>query len=246
VRTKSVLFIIITMMATMSISSFVSGKILFKDNFEDDRIGQRPKNWAVGFEGKDDAEVIQDPERGGNKVFSSPTERHDVAGAIYITGKGENWTDYYVQWEMLFPKEFFMGIVFRFSEGESFYLLDRRSNTKQLDFWKRQGGWKNFGTSKDAQGLAIEQWWSFQLKVSGKDFEVKMKDTEKEKRDFKQLKPVLEATQDEFKKGDFGNYGWVLLDNVVIATELDDFINPWAVSPDNNYVTTWSRIKTID
>ena len=95
-RTKSVLFIIITMMATMSISSFVSGKILFKDNFEDDRIGQRPKNWAVGFEGKDDAEVIQDPERGGNKVFSSPTERHDVAGAIYITGKGENWTDYYV------------------------------------------------------------------------------------------------------------------------------------------------------
>ena len=245
-RTKSVLFIIITMMATMSISSFVSGKILFKDNFEDDRIGQRPKNWAVGFEGKDDAEVIQDPERGGNKVFSSPTERHDVAGAIYITGKGENWTDYYVQWEMLFPKEFYMGIVFRFSEGESFYLLDRRSNTKQLDFWKRQGAWQNFGTSKDAQGLAIEQWWSFQLKVSGKDFEVKMKDTEKEKKDFKQLKPVLEATQDEFKKGDFGNYGWVLLDNVVIATELDDFINPWAVSPDNNYVTTWSRIKTID
>tara|TARA_B100000809_G_scaffold254191_1_gene291093 strand:+ start:2294 stop:3034 length:741 start_codon:yes stop_codon:yes gene_type:complete len=245
-RTKTVFFIIITMIATISVSSFVSGKILFKDNFEDDNIGKPPKNWVVGFEGKDDAKVVQDPERGKNKVFSSPTERHDVKGAIYITGKGENWTDYYVQWEMLFPKDFYMGIVFRFSGGESFYLLDRRQNSKQLDFWKRQGGWKNFGTSEDAQGLAIEKWWSFQLKISGKDFEVKMKNTKKEKREFKQLDPVLEATQGEFKKGDFGNYGHVLLDNVVIATELNDFINPWAVSPDSNYVTTWSRIKTID
>jgi len=245
-RTKTVFFIIITMIATISVSSFVSGKILFKDNFEDDNIGKPPKNWVVGFEGKDDAKVVQDPERGKNKVFSSPTERHDVKGAIYITGKGENWTDYYVQWEMLFPKDFYMGIVFRFSGGESFYLLDRRQNSKQLDFWKRQGGWKNFGTSEDAQGLAIEKWWSFQLKISGKDFEVKMKNTKKEKREFKQLDPVLEATQGEFKKGDFGNYGHVLLDNVVIATELNDFINPWAVSPDSNYVTTWSRIKTTD
>ena len=245
-RTKTVFFIIITMIATISVSSFVSGKILFRDNFEDDNIGQPPKNWEVGFKGKDDAKVVKDPKRNGNKVFSSPTERHDVNGAIYITGEGADWTDYYVQWEMLFPKEFYMGIVFRFSGGESFYLLDRRSNSKQLDFWKRQGGWKNFGTSEDAQGLAIEQWWSFQLKISGKDFEVKMKDTKKEKKDFKQLAPVLEASQGEFKKGDFGNYGHVLLDNVVIATELNDFINPWAVSPDNNYVTTWSQIKTID
>ena len=246
-RTKTVFFIIITMIATISVSSFVSGKILFRDNFEDDNIGQPPKNWEIGFKGKkkDDAEVVKDPKRNGNKVFSSPTERHDVDGSIYITGKGKDWTDYYVQWEMLFPKEFYMGIVFRFSGGESFYLLDRRSNSKQLDFWKRQGGWNNFGTSEDAQGLAIEKWWSFQLKISGKDFEVKMKDSKK-KTKFSKLDPVLEASQGEFKKGDFGNYGWVLLDNVVVATTLNDFINPWAVSPDNNYITTWSRLKTID
>jgi len=72
-----------------------------------------------------------------------------------------------------------------------------------------------------------------------------MKDSKK-KTKFSDLDPVLEASQGEFKKGDFGNYGWVLLDNVVIATTLNEFINPWVVSPDNNYVTTWSRIKTID
>ena len=72
-----------------------------------------------------------------------------------------------------------------------------------------------------------------------------MKDSKK-KTKFSDLDPVREASQGEFKKGDFGNYGWVLLDNVVVATTLNDFINPWAVSPDNNYVTTWSRIKTID
>ena len=35
-----------------------------------------------------------------------------------------------------------MDIVFRYTEGEAFYLLDRRQNTKKLDFWKRQGAGK--------------------------------------------------------------------------------------------------------
>ncbi len=123
--------------------------------------------------------------------------------------------------------------------------MDRRQNTKKLDFWKRQKTkWDNFGSSA-VLDLEIEKWWSFQLKVSGKDFEVKMKDSEK-KTPFDQLKPVLEGSQGEFKKGDFGNYGWVLLDNVVVATELADFSNPWAVSPKNSLSTTWAVIKRGD
>ena len=76
------------------------------DNFESDTIGHPAKNWTIGHDGKDDSKVIQDPKRAKNKVFSSPTERHDAKGAIYITGKGKDWTDYYVHWDMLYPKDF--------------------------------------------------------------------------------------------------------------------------------------------
>ena len=227
------------------ISATSQAEILFKDNFEGDAIDNPPKNWAVGHKGLDDSKVIWDPDRPKNRVFSSPTERHDTKGAVYITGKGKGWTDYYVQWEMLYPKDFYMGIVFRYTGGEAFYLLDRRQNTKKLDFWKRQKAkWENFGSSA-VLDLEIEKWWSFQLKVSGNDFEVKMKDSEK-KTPFAKLKPVLEGSHNEFKKGDFGNYGWVLLDNVVVATELADFSNPWAISPANSLSTSWAVIKRVD
>jgi hypothetical protein len=238
---KSKILVFIILPIFFSISTISVGEILFKDNFEDDVIDKPPRKWMIGFQGKDDSKVIWDPKLVKNKVFSSPTARHDVKGAVYITGQGKDWTDYYVQWDMLYPIDFYMGIVFRFTGGESFYLLDRRQPTKTLQFWKRQGGWKSFGSS-EALGLGIEKWWSFQLKVSGNDFEVKMKDSKK-KTKFANLKPVLEGSNGEFKKGDFGNYGHVLLDNVVVATKLSDFSNPWDVSPENSIVTTWSHIK---
>ena len=217
-------------------------EVLFVDNFEEDTEGKPPAKWVVGHEGpKNDAAVIKDPERLNNLVFSSPTTRHDVDGSIYVTGAGADWTDYYVRWEMLFPMDFYMGIVFRFSGGESFYLLDRRQNTSALDFWKREGGWQNFGSSEKLD-LSPEKWFAFQLKITGDDFEVKMKDADDDT-DFEDLAVVLAGTNGNFDKGDFGNYGYVLLDNVVVATELDDFINPFAVSPKDNLVTAWAEIK---
>lgn len=223
------------------VTSISFAELLFVDNFESDVAGKPPKNWVIGFDGIDDAQVIKDPQRANNLVFSSPTERHDVGGAIYVTGQGEAWTDYYVQWEMLFLKDFYMGIVFRFSDGESFYLLDRRQNTSKLDFWKRQGGWENFGSS-EVLDLSVETWFAFQLKVAGADFEVKMKKA-KDNTEFDKLDPVLEGDNKNFNKGDFGNYGFVLLDNVVVATDLADFKNPFAVSPNGNLVMTWAHVK---
>ena len=134
-----------------------------------------------------------------------------------------------------------MDIVFRFSGGESFYLLDRRQNTSKLDFWKRQGGWANFGSS-DVLDLSVDTWFAIQLKVAGDDFEVKIKEA-KDGTAFDKLDPVREGDDGNFKKGDFGHYGFVLLDNVVVATEPDDFKNPFAISPSGNLVTRWAKIK---
>ena len=71
------------------ISATSQAEILFKDNFEGDAIDNHPKNWAVGHKGLDDSKVIWDPDRPKHRVFSSPTERHDAKGAVYITGKGK-------------------------------------------------------------------------------------------------------------------------------------------------------------
>ena len=87
-------------------------EVLFIDNFEDDAIGKPATKWSIGHDGKDDSKVIQDPKRKNNQVFSSPTERHDGEGAIYVTGKGKDWTDYYVHWDMLYPKAFFIWVSF--------------------------------------------------------------------------------------------------------------------------------------
>ena len=42
---------------------------------------------------------------------------------------------------------------------------------------------------------------------------------------------------ENFKKGDFGNYGHVLLDNVVVATNVDELSTP--IEPDSNFITNW-------
>jgi hypothetical protein len=133
-----------------------------------------------------------------------------------------------------------MGIVFRFSEGESFYLLDRRENTKKLDFWKREKNWKNFGSS-EKRDLAPNKWFALQLEAKGSKFEVKIKEA-KDKTEFKQLDPALSGSNEVFKKGDFGNYGHVLLDNVVIATSVDELSTP--VELNGNFVTNWGSVKS--
>jgi len=239
-RQTTAIFAITSILMLLFLTTTSISEILFMDNFESDTIGQPAKNWTIGHDGKDDSKVIQDPKRAKNKVFSSPTERHDAKGAIYITGKGKDWTDYYVHWDMLYPKAFFMGIVFRFSGGESFYLLDRRENTSKLDFWKREKtNWNNFGSSKKLN-LEPNKWFAFQLKVKGADFEVKMKDIEN-KTKFSELSKVLAGSNKNFTKGDFGNYGHVLLDNVVVSTKEEDASTP--VDPNGNLVTNWGLIK---
>ena len=234
----SVASILILFLFTMISES----EILFMDNFDSDTIGEPAKNWEIGHDGKDDSKVIHDPKRAKNKVFSSPTERHDVKGAIYVTGQGKDWTDYYAQWDMLYPKAFYMGVVFRFSGGDSFYLLDRRQNTSKLDFWRyEKTKWTNFGSSKKLN-LEPNKWFSFQLKAKGADFEVKMKDVGDDTK-FSELDPLLKGSNKNFTKGDFGNYGHVLIDNVVSSTEEGE--GATSVNPNGNLVTNWGLIKEV-
>ena len=52
----------------------------------------------------------------------------------------------------------------------------------------------------------------------------------------------ISGSNAKFKKGDFGNYGHVLLDNVVIATSVDELSTP--VELNGNFVTNWGSVKS--
>ena len=78
------------------------------------------------------------------------------------------------------------------------------------------------------------------MKVKGADFEVKMKDVE-DATQFSDLEPLLKGSNKNFTKGDFGNYGHVLMDNVIISTEESDATTP--VNAKGNLVTNWGLNK---
>ena len=119
--------------------------LLFHDDFEKDNVGSEPSKWEVGHDGSTTAEVVADPKKGSNKVLltadkASNASRHDVGGSIYVVGDA-GWDDYVAEWDMMFPDDFYMGVVFRFQDGEKFYLSDRRQGGRDYNFYKRQGGW---------------------------------------------------------------------------------------------------------
>ncbi len=212
---------------------------IFADDFEQDAVGQLPKKWVEALPGTGDPGVVEDPVRPGNKVFSTPKDRHDVGGAIFTAGDEYSIKDYMVQWEMLFPTDYYMGIVFRFSGPESFYLLDRRQADKFMQFWRQDGGWTAIANSAVVD-VGIEKWFAFQLDVHGDTFSAKMKAAD-DQTPFSELEPIVEGQDGNFEEGVFGNYGYSLIDNVIIGESESDLI--LAVSPQNKLATTWAEIK---
>ncbi len=143
-KTKVVLKIVVSLLC-LSIAVQASAVLLFHDDFEKDKIGAEPSKWEVGHDGNTVAQVVADPKKASNKVLltadkASNASRHDVGGSIYVVGDA-GWDDYVAEWDMMFPDDFYMGVVFRFQEGEKFYLSDRRQGGREYHFYKRQGGW---------------------------------------------------------------------------------------------------------
>ena len=197
-------------MLCLSIAIQASAGLLFHDDFEKDKIGSEPSKWEVGFDGATTAKVVADPKKASNKVLltadkGSNQARHDVGGSIYVVGDA-GWDDYVAEWDMMFPDDFYMGVVFRFQDGEKFYLSDRRQGGRDYHFYKRQGGW-----ALVQAGLVEndpEVWYRAQLILSGDKFTFKLKErktTARLTKSILQLKaemgtsrPVSSATTDSF------------------------------------------------
>ena len=229
-------------MLCLSIAIQASAVLLFHDDFEKDKIGSEPSKWEIGFDGKTTAKVVTDPKKASNKVLltadnPSNDSRHDVGGSIYVVGDLA-WGDYVAEWDMMFPDDFYMGVVFRFQDGEKFYLSDRRQGGRDYHFYKRQGGW-----ALVQAGLVEndpEVWYRAQLILEGDSFTFKLKER-KDNTPFDKIDPATEGEDSTFKTGQFGNYGLVYIDNLFIGDAVEDLVLP--VEPQDKLSMTWGEIK---
>lgn len=231
--------VVLTLFASMS----ASAELLFHDDFEKDAIDQEPKKWEIGFAGNTKAIVVADPKDAGNKVLktsnkASNASRHDgPGGSIYVCGD-DDWDDYVAEWDMMFPDDFYMGVVFRFQDGNKFYLSDRRQGNKPYQFWKQHGGWTLL------MGGGIENhpqiWYRAQLTLEGDSFTFKLKERD-DKTPFKDVGVLTVAEDSDYKTGKFGNYGLIYIDNLFIGDSVDDLVLP--VEPQDKLSTTWGSIK---
>ncbi len=231
--------LVLTLFASMS----ASAELLFHDDFEKDTIDQEPKKWEIGFAGKTKAIVVADPKDAGNKVLKtsnnpSNDSRHDgPGGSIYVCGDAD-WTDYVAEWDMMFPDDFYMGVVFRFQDGEQFYLSDRRQGGKVYRFYKRKNGWPLIGDGVVDNEPQV--WYRAQLTLDGDSFTFKLKERD-DKTPFEDVAAATEAKDGDYKTGKFGNYGLVYIDNLFIGDAVDDLVLP--VEPQDKLSTTWGTIK---
>ena len=240
-KAKFALKIVVSLLC-LGIATQASAELLFHDDFEKDNIGDEPSKWEVGFDGATTAKVVADPKKASNKVLltsdkGSNASRHDVGGSIYVVGDAA-WDDYVAEWDMMFPDDFYMGVVFRFQEGEKFYLSDRRQGGRDYHFYKRQGGW-----AQVQAGLVEnepEVWYRAQLILEGDKFTFKLKER-KDNRSFNKIDPATEGGDGNFKTGQFGNCGLVYIDNLFIGDSVEDLVLP--VEPQDKLSTTWGTLK---
>jgi len=226
-------------------------KLLFRDDFEGDRIGQEPSKWFSVDKppGDPPGEVIQDPTDPNNKVFS-PSKRGDRMGRVYVVGEPD-WTDLVAEWDWYIVLDNCIGMVFRYQDRDNHYLFDRRAGWAQpneIHFYKRVGGsWQRIGGAPiDPKLNQLKKWYRVQLKVEGNRFSVKVKERD-DPTPFSELDVLLEVTDDTFKKGYFGIYAGeqpasAYFDNIVVGEREEDL--SFALEPSSGLLAVkWGQIK---
>lgn len=224
-----------------------SAKLLYKNNFEGDAVGALASGWEKAFAGTSAAKVIVDPTNASNKCFSSSDlahdkSRHDVGGSIHAVGSAD-WTDYVVDYDALFPADFYIGTLFRYQNDKAFYLLDRRAagEAGNFDFWHHDAGKWNAVQRAGKFATTANKWYRFRLVVKGENFDAYAA----EKSDataFSEMKPILSGKNAALKNGRFALYGLIYIDNLVIGETAADVSTP--VEPEGKTAATWGELKT--
>ena len=225
-------------------------EILYWSNFDSERLGSLPTGWEKLWDGTTTASVIREPGNAANYVLSSSDlahdkSRHDVGGSIFGVGD-ETWTDYVVIYDALFPVDFYMGVLFRYTDEANFYLFDRRSGAEAgtFDFWHQSDGWNRLGTGQyDARP---REWHTFMLSIQGDRFEAYAYSWAEGSGQvdgvpFESADPIATGSDASLAAGPFALYGLIYIDNLIVAEELYDLGS--TVRPAGKLTTTWAAAR---
>ena len=219
-------------------------KQLYGNDFEGTAVGSLPAGWEKLWDANSTASVIKDPVNAANRAFASSdlahdASRHDVGGSIYGVGE-DGWSDYIIEYDALFPVDFYMGTLFRYNDDTNFYLFDRRSagEAGNFDLWHQVGAWNRINTGPYATDP--ETWYSFRLDIKGDTFKAYI-GTPAERAGFGAADPLFEGTQGDLATGKFGLYGLIYIDNLVIGETEDDLTLD--VDSRGKVAVTWADMK---
>lgn len=240
---KKIYYLIVIILFFIS-ANVVNAKLLFRDDFEGDTIGSKPKNFeeykhahnAANFK----IEVVKDPEGKSGKVV------HTFNYGLYIPiAEGrDNWSNWIWEWDWMWSEKGFPGTAFRIT-GNNYYHISPRNDNANVGFWFWNGNWNQVGPLVQYD-FGLNTWNRFQVIADGKNITLKIK-----RRDdttlFSKIAPLLEVTDGNLQKGPLSVCGtntdaW--MDNFILGEAEIDLT--FAVESADKLATTWGMIRNIN
>lgn len=225
----------------LAFGSIANGKLLFKDDFEGETIGDAPKNFekidnptnAASFK----IDIAKDPEGKNGKV----THTFNYALCVPKSADRDNWADWTWEWDWMWSDMGFPGTAFRIT-GTKYYHISPRNDNKGVGFWYYDGNWNQKGALAQYD-FGLKTWNRFQVVATGDKFTFKIKRRD-DNTPFAKIKPLIEVQDGTLKKGPVSVCGtntdaW--MDNFIIGETEADLT--FSVEPMDKLTITWGAIK---
>ena len=247
---RTAVFVVTLLFLTMF--GIVDAKILFIDDFEQDKIGEEPLKWEhLNFNSGNSKIVVEkDPINPDNKAAKTT----GIGLYIPITDGREEWRDYIWDFDWMWENDSFVGTIYRAEGGlkgaESHFHGTRRTGAVNVQIYTRKAGaWGLLGTGQFPNENNV--WYTHRLVMKGGLHQIYLREREEElpPADWHlKEKPVVEVDNDTFKTGPVGMMGITsgvsFFDNMVVVESIADIDKVRPVSPRLKLTTTWGIIKT--
>ncbi len=236
--------LLFSLVFSLCLSGIASGRTLFKDNFEKEKIGEMPSQWELFGGAPGEAKVVKDPLNPANKVFfvNSPVWVGDLPEGAWAPKDKSflNWTDYVFEGDFMVddPSKLF---AFNYRATDYDNLLHyntRRWDTGIVGLYKREKGVWTGAVIEIQHPTDVNVWYSVQVEASGKHHTLKMKEA-KDKTDFEKIKPLIDVdvVGTKLDEGTINVMCYGYADNIIVYVGSKD------VRPGGKFAITWAEIK---
>ena len=223
---------------TMGFSLFVSGEVLFEDDFEEGDLGTRPPKWnnVAGY----NLFIDEDPDDPTNRVLAEPGEPMGEGFPTPVGWEDQDfWTDYIWEFDWRLPVDVNTNAAHRYQGIQACYQIGRRGAGATYSMFINKGGLSEL---ENANWISeIHKWYRMQITTVEDQHIVKGKERD-DKTPFDALGPIIEIEDGTFETGTIalagaGGHGTIYSDNIVVY----DGTQP--VDSAGKLSTTWGRLR---